>query len=277
MHGPLYDFALLPLIKIVVVLAVLLLIVAYLTFFERKLLAYMQVRIGPNRVGPRGWLQPIADGLKLFVKEDLVPGTAEKFVFLLAPCLIIVPALLVWSVIPFTGETTVFGLLSEPIPAYLTDINIGILFVLGVSSVGVFGIILGGWASNSKFSLMGGLRSAAQMVSYEVPMATALLLAVNKWHIVLSRAGYRVILLPLFGTLVLLGLARIADRKADSPDFQQKVHALVESAKLAVPEAQAFFDAIWSSNFRIPGLNWGRATSLILQHRFDEVARVAYS
>ncbi len=173
MDQPLYQFLIIPAVKIVAILAVLLLVVAYLTFFERKILAYLQVRLGPNRVGPKGWLQPIADAFKLLVKEDLIPSKAERFVFLLAPCLIIVPALLVWSVIPFTGETTVFGLLSEPIPAYLTDINIGILFVLGVSSVGVFGIILGGWASNSKFSLMGGLRSAAQMVSYEVPMGFA--------------------------------------------------------------------------------------------------------
>jgi len=173
MDQPLYQFIVIPAVKIVAILAVLLLVVAYLTFFERKILAYLQVRLGPNRVGPKGWLQPIADAFKLLVKEDLIPSKAERFIFLLAPCLIIVPALLVWSVIPFTGETTVFGLLSEPIPAYLTDINIGILFVLGVSSVGVFGIILGGWASNSKFSLMGGLRSAAQMVSYEVPMGFA--------------------------------------------------------------------------------------------------------
>ncbi len=173
MDQPLYQFLVIPLVKIVAILAVLLLVVAYLTFFERKVLAYLQVRLGPNRVGPRGWLQPIADAFKLLVKEDLIPSRAERFIFLLAPCLIIVPALLVWSVIPFAGETTVFGLLSRPIPAYLTDINIGILFVLGVSSVGVFGIILGGWSSNSKFSLMGGLRSAAQMVSYEVPMGFA--------------------------------------------------------------------------------------------------------
>ncbi len=163
MHGPLYDFALLPLVKIVVVLAVLLLIVAYLTFFERKVLAYLQVRIGPNRVGPRGWLQPVADGLKLFVKEDLVPAGAERFVFLLAPVLIMVPALVVFSVIPFGP-----GL-------WITDVNVALLFILGVSSIGIYGIILGGWASNSKFSLMGGLRSAAQMVSYEVPMGFAII------------------------------------------------------------------------------------------------------
>jgi NADH-quinone oxidoreductase subunit H len=145
---------------------------AYLTFAERKILAYMQVRVGPNRVGPRGWLQPIADGLKLFVKEDLVPGQAERFVFFLAPILIFAPAMLVWSVIPWGENFTVAGVLITP---FLADINIAVLFVLAVSSVGVYGIILGGWASNNKFSLMGGLRSAAQMVSYEVPMGFAVI------------------------------------------------------------------------------------------------------
>ncbi len=170
MNEPLMVYIGIPLIKIVVILAVLLLTMAYLTFAERKILAYMQVRVGPNRVGPKGWLQPIADGLKLFVKEDLVPGQAERFVFFLAPMLVFSPAMLVWSVIPWAENFTVAGVLITP---FLADINIAILFVLAVSSVGVYGIILGGWASNNKFSLMGGLRSAAQMVSYEVPMGFA--------------------------------------------------------------------------------------------------------
>jgi NADH-quinone oxidoreductase subunit H len=160
-----------PLIKIVVLLAVLLLTMAYLTYAERKILSYMQVRVGPNRVGPKGWLQPIADGLKLFVKEDLVPGGAERFVFFLAPILIFAPAMLVWSVIPWGENFTIAGV---EINSFIADINIAVLFVLAVSSVGVYGIILGGWASNNKFSLMGGLRSAAQMVSYEVPMGFAI-------------------------------------------------------------------------------------------------------
>ncbi len=170
MNDPLMVYIGLPLIKIIVTLAVLLLTMAYLTFAERKILAYMQVRLGPNRVGPKGWLQPIADGLKLFVKEDLVPGQAERFVFFLAPILIFAPAMLVWSVIPWGENFTVAGVTITP---FLADINIAVLFVLAVSSVGVYGLILGGWASNNKFSLMGGLRSAAQMVSYEVPMGFA--------------------------------------------------------------------------------------------------------
>ena len=170
MGNPWIAFLVVPLVKIVVILLTVILIAAYLSYFERKLLAYMQIRIGPNRVGPRGWLQPIADALKLFVKEDIIPSRAEKFVYMIAPALITAPALVVFSVIPFGADTTFFGLLKQPMPPYLTDINIGILFILGVSSVGVYGVILGGWSSNNKFSLMGGLRSAAQLVSYEVPM-----------------------------------------------------------------------------------------------------------
>ena len=170
MTDPLMYYLVIPLIKVVVILGVLLLTVAYLTYAERKILAYVQARVGPNRVGPKGWLQPIADGLKLFVKEDLVPDRAERLVFLVAPVLIFAPAIAVWSVIPFGEAFSVGGVEIQP---FLADINIAILFVLAVSSIGIYGIILGGWSSNNKFSLMGGLRSAAQMVSYEVPLGFA--------------------------------------------------------------------------------------------------------
>ena len=170
MTDPIIRFVVIPLIQTVVILLVLLGIVAYLTLAERKVLAWMQVRIGPNRVGPRGLLQPIADVFKLFAKEDLTPARAERFVFLLAPILIFVPSFLVWAVIPFGESFTIAGV---PITPFIADINIAILFVLGVSSIAIYGIILGGWASNNKFSLMGGLRSAAQLVSYEVPLGFA--------------------------------------------------------------------------------------------------------
>ncbi|MFV2072736.1 MAG: NADH-quinone oxidoreductase subunit NuoH [Thermoanaerobaculales bacterium] len=178
MTDPLMYYVVIPLIKVVVILGVLLLIVAYLTYAERKILGYLQVRLGPNRVGPKGWLQPVADGLKLLVKEDLVPGRAERLVFMIAPALVFVPAIVVWSVIPFGVPFSFRGVEIQPI---LADINIAILFVLAISSIGVYGIILGGWSSNNKFSLMGGLRSAAQVVSYEVPLgfsvASVLLMA----------------------------------------------------------------------------------------------------
>lgn len=170
MTDPLIQYVVVPLVQTVVILLVLLGIVAYLTLAERKILAYMQVRIGPNRVGPRGLLQPIADVFKLFAKEDLVPTSAERFVFMLAPLLIFVPSFLVWAVIPFGESFTIAGVTIKP---FIADINIAILFVLGVSSIAIYGIILGGWSSNNKFSLMGGLRSAAQLVSYEVPLGFA--------------------------------------------------------------------------------------------------------
>lgn len=235
MDQPLYQFIVIPIIKIVVILGVLSLIVAYLTFFERKVLAYMQVRLGPNRVGPRGWLQPIADALKLLVKEDLVPAGAQKFVFMLAPALIIVPAFLVFAVIPFGPATKLFGLLPEAIPPYLTDINIALLFVLGVSSIGIYGIILGGWSSNNKFSLMGALRSGAQMISYEVPMGFAIISVLLMAHslslvkiVEAQQQGHLWFIFPGllgFGIYFICGVAETNRNPFDLPEAESELVA----------------------------------------------------
>jgi len=150
------------LLKIVLIIAPLLLAVAYLTFWERKIIGWMQVRIGPNRVGPWGLIQPIADGLKLLLKEVVIPTGCDKSVFLIAPMFAFAPALAAWAVIPF-NDTLV-----------LANVNASLLYIMSITSIGVYGIILSGWASNSKYAFLGGMRSAAQMISYEVAMGLAL-------------------------------------------------------------------------------------------------------
>ncbi len=157
------GFLLATLFKICLVVGLLLVAVAYLTWVERKVIGDIQVRFGPSRVGPFGLLQPIADGIKLMFKEDVVPANADRVIFILAPALSFVPALIVFAVIPF-GPSFV-----------ITDVNVGLLYVFAVASLGVYGSVLAGWASNSKYSLLGGLRSSAQMVSYELALGLSVL------------------------------------------------------------------------------------------------------
>ncbi len=173
------EFFVISIIKAAVVAFVLLTTLAYLQWVERKVIAHIQVRLGPSRVGPHGLLQPLADVIKLITKEDLIPPYVNKFVYLLAPFLAVTMALISISVIPFGPEIWVFG---HTTWMQLTDLNIGLLFVLAVSSMGVYGIALAGWASNNKYALLGGLRSSAQMISYELPLSLAIaapLLLVN--------------------------------------------------------------------------------------------------
>jgi NADH-quinone oxidoreductase subunit H len=183
--------------KIIIILIPLMLSVAYFTLAERRVIGAMQVRIGPNRVGPAGSLQPIADALKLMFKEIIVPAGSNKFLFLIAPILSIGPAIAAWAVIPFNAELI------------LADVNAGLLYVLAITSIGVYGVIIAGWASNSKYALLGALRSAAQIVSYEIAMGFALvgvLMAsgsMNLGAIVEAQAGhvghwFFIPLLPLF-------------------------------------------------------------------------------
>jgi NADH-quinone oxidoreductase subunit H len=152
-------------IKVIVVVVAVLTGCAYATLLERKIVAFMQHRIGPNKAGPWGLLQPIADGIKLVFKEDIVPERVERFAYVLAPVVSFVPALLVFAVVPFSSNFTLFG---REITGVLSDLNVGVLWIFAITSLGAYGIILAGWSSGSKYSLMGGIRSSAQMISYEL-------------------------------------------------------------------------------------------------------------
>jgi NADH-quinone oxidoreductase subunit H len=165
-------------IPVAVLLVFILANAMYLQLMERKVLAHMQGRLGPMRTGWHGLLQPVADAVKFLMKEDIIPATADKWVFSIAPLILLVMAFGAMVMIPFGPPTDFFGLLSNKVPLWVSNLNVGILYVLAFSSIGTYGVIMAGWASNNKYSLMGGFRSAAQMISYEIPMAFAILTVV---------------------------------------------------------------------------------------------------
>ncbi|MGR3913495.1 MAG: NADH-quinone oxidoreductase subunit NuoH [Gammaproteobacteria bacterium] len=218
------QFTLWSLFKITAILAPLMLCVAYFTFAERKLIGYMQMRVGPNRVGPRGWLQPIADALKLMMKEIIIPRRANKTLFLMAPVLSLAPALAAWAVIPFSAQLV------------LADIDASLLYILALTSMGVYGVIVAGWASNSKYAFLGAMRSAAQIVAYEIPMGFALvgvLMAagsLNLREIVLQQSGsmlhwYWLPLLPLFLVYFISGVAETNRAPFDVAEGESEIVA----------------------------------------------------
>ena len=312
-QGPLV--LLVVLIKVFVIVLPLMGAVAYLTFAERKIIGYMQVRIGPNRVGPRGWLQPIADALKLLVKEVILPSSANRFLFVLAPILSIAPALAAWAVIPF-GEGLV-----------LANIDAGLLYILALSSMGVYGIIIAGWASNSKYAFIGAMRSAAQMVSYEIAMGFALvgvLMAagsLNLQQIVLAQNGsilhwYWLPLLPLFLVYFISGVAETNRAPFDVAEGESEIVAgfhveysgmgfavffLAEYANMILIGALAalMFLGGWLSPFQgipwleplfawIPGLGWLVIKTAVFlffflwfratfpRYRYDQIMRLGW-
>ena len=212
------------LLKIVAILVPLLLSVAYLTFAERKIIGYIQVRLGPNRVGPRGWLQPIADAVKLLLKEIILPASANRFLFLIAPVISMVAALAAWAGIPFDDGWV------------LADVNAGLLYVLAMTSLGVYGVIIAGWSSNSKYALLGAMRSAAQIVAYEIAMGFALvgvLMAagsLNLGEIVLAQQGsvvhwFWLPLLPLFLVYFISGVAETNRAPFDVAEGESEIVA----------------------------------------------------
>jgi len=299
---------------IVLIMVPLLLCVAYLTYAERKIIGYMQVRIGPNRVGPKGWLQPIADAVKLLMQEVIIPTKSDRFLFLTAPVLAIGPALAAWAVVPFGSELV------------LANTNAGLLYILAMTSMGVYGIILAGWASNSKYAFLGSMRSAAQIVAYEIAMGFALvgvLMAagsLNLGEIVHAQSGsiihwFWLPLLPLFVIYFISGVAEtnrspfdVAEGESEIVGFHVEyagsafaVFFLAEYANmiLVATLASLLFLGGWLSPFQgIPGLEmlfawvpgmvwllakvafmlllflWFRAT--FPRYRYDQIMRLGW-
>jgi NADH-quinone oxidoreductase subunit H len=240
------------LLKIVAIMVPLILTVAYYTFFERKVIGYMQIRVGPNRIGPWGLFQPFADVFKLLLKEIVLPANANKFLFVLAPVLSLAPAFAVWAVVPFDDRMV------------LADIDAGLIYILAMSSLGVYGLIIAGWASNSKYAFLGAMRSAAQMVSYEIAMGFALvgvlILAgsLNLREIVLAQQGgvfdwFWLPLLPLFAVYLISGVAETNRAPFDVAEGESEIvagfHVEYSGAAFAV-----FFLAEYANMILISGL-----------------------
>lgn len=226
------------LVKILAVFLVVILMVAYATWVERKLIGHMQTRVGPMRTGWHGLLQPIADGLKLFFKEDIIPAEASKAAFILAPMMILVPAFITIAVIPFGPDITVAG---YTVPLQITDLNVGVLYILAMAGLGVYGIVLAGWASNSKYSLLGGIRATAQMVSYELAAGLSIIAVFMLSETLSLRGIVEAQTAPLWGSIgflpnwyiftqplafclfVVTGLAEINRTPFDMPEAESEL------------------------------------------------------
>ncbi|MFC2063978.1 NADH-quinone oxidoreductase subunit NuoH [Chloroflexota bacterium] len=204
---------------------------AYLTLYERRALARIQSRIGPNRAGPFGILQPIADAIKLIFKEELTPAKADKLLFLLAPVITVVPAVVITAVIPWGRDS--FTLFGRTITPYIADINVGVLYIMSIASIAVYGIVLAGWSSNNKYAMMGGLRSTAQMISYELALGlsfvTAILLAnsMRMLDIVEAQKNLWFVIIQPIGTAIFLiaTLAEVNRAPFDMPEAEQELTA----------------------------------------------------
>ncbi|MEA1977609.1 MAG: NADH-quinone oxidoreductase subunit NuoH [Chloroflexota bacterium] len=231
-------------LKSVVIIMIILGGFAYLTLFERRVLARIQTRIGPNRAGPWGLLQPVADGIKLIFNEELIPAQADKVLFLLAPVITVVPALIILAVIPLGPEVTLFG--RTYFLGLASNVNVGVLYILAVASIAVYGIVIAGWASGNKYALMGGVRSTAQMVSYELALALAfvgpIMLAssmsvdaiiegqTHLWYVILQPLGFLIFLIA--------AVAEVNRAPFDMPEAEQELvagyHAEYSGMKFAL-------------------------------------------
>ncbi len=210
---------------------------AYLTLYERKALARIQSRIGPNRAGPWGILQPIADAVKLIFKEELTPAKADKLIFTLAPVITVVPAVVITAVVPWGPSFDIFG---YHLNLYIADVNVGVLYIMSIASIAVYGIVLAGWSSNNKYAMMGGLRSSAQMISYEIALGlsfvSAILLAgsMNMLEITTAQGGYWLHFIPKWfvvlqpvgtGIFLIATLAEVNRAPFDMPEAEQELTA----------------------------------------------------
>ena len=219
-------------IKAVLMLLILLIGFAYTTYLERKVLARMQVRYGPNRAGPKGLLQPVADGVKLIFKEELIPAKADKLLFILAPVITVLPALTILAVVPFGGTVNLFG--REITLSIAGDLNVGILYLTAVTSITVYGMVLAGWASNNKYAMMGGIRATAQVISYELALGLAFIgpillassMSVNEIVNAQGRMGWFFIYQPIgFIIFLIATLAEINRVPFDLPEAEQELVA----------------------------------------------------
>jgi NADH-quinone oxidoreductase subunit H len=203
---------------------------AYLTLYERRALARMQVRVGPNRAGPQGLLQPIADAVKLIFKEELTPGHVYRTVFILAPVLTVVPSLIIAAVVPLGSSFMMFG---REITLYVADLNVGILYLMSIASIAVYGIVLAGWSSNNKYAMLGGVRSSAQMISYELSLGLCFVIAIilgdsmNLNELVDAQRGMWFAVIQPAGALVfmIVTLAEVNRAPFDMPEAEQELTA----------------------------------------------------
>jgi NADH-quinone oxidoreductase subunit H len=229
-------------VKVLIVLGAVLTFVAYLTLVERKVLGWIQVRLGPNRVGPWGLLQPVADGVKLFLKEEITVAGANKAVYLIAPLIVVTCALIPFAVIPFAkglGLESILGPMAQKYglnSGVVSDINVGILYIFGISSLGVYGVVLGGWASNNKYSLLGSIRTGAQMISYELGLS-------------LSVIG----VLMLTGSLSLTGIVEAQDSVWKWYIFRQPLGFLLFLIAGSAEIARTPFDLLECENELVAG------------------------
>lgn len=267
-----WTLALDALVKSVFIIAFLLTGFAYTTLLERRFIAVIQQRIGPNRAGPFGVFQPVADGLKLFFKEDIIPAGADKIIFTLAPIVVAVPALIIMAVVPMGGALR-FG--DYETRFVLSDVNVGVLYIVAVTSISVYGIVLAGWSSNNKYAMMGGLRSSAQMLSYELAMGLSILIPVmlvgslSLQAIIDAQQGIWFVFIQPVAALIfyICGLAEVNRAPFDLPEAEQELtagfHAEYSGMKFAafymaeymkMIAVSAIFAALFLGGYRLGGL-----------------------